>query len=396
MKRLCRLLCLAFTTVAALHQPAPANETPVVLLEAIIRDACQKPIVLLGENSHGDGATLALKSQLVAKLVTDCDFDAVFFEASMYDFLEIERKKAAGQTVSREEVSAAMGWIRSRYQETQSLVNFLSAPVQEGIFLGGLDDQLGARGATYGLEQLPHDLVSTLPSQERSACAKLFRQRIWYDFPATAPYSQGHKNEILRCLANSEKGLSNSPRLGPKHPGLPGMLASFRRAIERDFAARDTHVPQRDLSMFKNFNWLKTQFTTDRKIIVWSANSHIARSSATLSEFSGAKNLGTYLNDAYGDDLFSLAFSAAGGTYRFSRQENHAIESANPNSLEAIALSGHGGQVAYIDNEALRKVGEREGSLFHHKSSRRNWSALFDAIVVFAQEHPPKPADLSN
>src|SRR6516162_8365668 len=112
-------------------------------LAAATRDMCGKDVVLLGEASHGDGATETFKVALIQRLVRSCHFNAVFFEASHYDFLEISRRLREGETVTPGTVSSAVGWMWNHDAEFAPLIPFLHAEATAGrITLGGLDDQL--------------------------------------------------------------------------------------------------------------------------------------------------------------------------------------------------------------------------------------------------------------
>ena len=102
---------------------------------------CGEDVVLLGKPPiHGFGNTLEYKTQLVRRLVSECQFNAVFFESGMYDYVYIERERRAGRDVSDAMISAAIGGLWAN-QEVQSLVPFLREKVNAGsLTLGGLDD----------------------------------------------------------------------------------------------------------------------------------------------------------------------------------------------------------------------------------------------------------------
>jgi erythromycin esterase-like protein len=63
-------------------------------MDAAVRDLCHRQVAMLGEASHGDGATFAFKAALIRRLVTECGYTAVLFESSHYDFVELMRRCA--------------------------------------------------------------------------------------------------------------------------------------------------------------------------------------------------------------------------------------------------------------------------------------------------------------
>lgn len=62
-------------------------------LNATVHAVCGREVVMIGESAtHGDGHTESFKVALVERLVNDCGFDSVFFEASHYEFINISRQ----------------------------------------------------------------------------------------------------------------------------------------------------------------------------------------------------------------------------------------------------------------------------------------------------------------
>ena len=131
-------------------------------LKTVTRDLCGREIVMLGESAtHGDGHTEAFKVALVERLVNECGFDNVVFEASHYEFINLARRLRTEQTVSAEQVfSATKGFWRSD-REFQPLIPFLLAKAQSGqISLGGMDDQLGEVGQEYANVEMISELTA--------------------------------------------------------------------------------------------------------------------------------------------------------------------------------------------------------------------------------------------
>jgi erythromycin esterase-like protein len=53
-------------------------------LDRVVRDVCDKEVVLLGEDAtHGGGKTLEIKVELITRLIDRCDFSAVAFESQI-------------------------------------------------------------------------------------------------------------------------------------------------------------------------------------------------------------------------------------------------------------------------------------------------------------------------
>ena len=167
-------------------------------LVAATRDLCHRQIVMLGESAtHEDGHTHAFKVALLERLVNQCGFDSVFFEAGHYEFIHFNQQRRAGERATADEISHAVGGLWEFNQEFQPLVPFLLAKVQSGrLFLGGIDDQLGQFGQNYANDEMITELAGLLPPQESHNCTVALHKRIYGDYTDAAPYSEADRSQI--------------------------------------------------------------------------------------------------------------------------------------------------------------------------------------------------------
>jgi erythromycin esterase-like protein len=380
---------------------APAAVPPVAeasawepALRAAERDLCGRQAALLGENGfHGDGKTVAFKAALIRRLVTRCGFRAVFFEASHYDFLAVQRAVRRREPVTEAMVSSAIGRIWNRDEELTPLVAFLTGKARAGrVVLGGLDDQLGSAGAFYSLDAMPAELAAVLPGRRREACRAALRQRVRYDYSEASPHDEASLLRLRTCLGEMETALALTTADRATRDEYREMLTSAGRAIERDFVERKAMVAGRDRSMYLNFRWLAERLPKGSKIIVWAANPHIARDAALAADFTAGGNLGAYLHRDYGRRAFVLGFSAASGASGRPGGAPTPIPPAAPGSVEGVLAGGTSAEAAYAGPARLAALGVRPGSLFdHRKPVVARWADLFDGIVTFRTERPPMP-----
>ena len=228
---------------------APARGSDQALSEALAA-SCDKEIVLLGERSnHGDGETEAFKSSLVSRLIDECGFDTILFEASSYEFRELNRRLAAGETLQEEDLGAAIGALWNRDREIQPLISFLVEKANAGsIRLGGLDGQIGGVGQHYSNDEFGVRLFSHLLAQQRQICTALLRQRIYYDFPPDQSYTPTDQMTLLRCIDDAAAALTPSDRTW-----LARQAASVRRWIASDFLNEAAQVEARERWMYEDF-----------------------------------------------------------------------------------------------------------------------------------------------
>jgi erythromycin esterase-like protein len=382
----------------ALAASAPAGEARAwePALRAAERDLCGRQVALLGENGfHGDGKTIAFKAELIRRLVTRCGYRAVFFEASHYDFLAVQRSVRRREPVTEAMVSSAIGGMWNQDEELAPLVSFLTAEAKAGrVTLGGLDDQIGSWRAFYSLDTMRTELAAFLPTERREPCREALRQRMAWSYSDSSPHDWTSVRRIQACVAQMRQGLAASGTEAASRDEYLGMLANIDRLMQRELALPKAMIAGRDQSMYFNFRWLAARLKPGTKIIVWAANAHIARDPALDPNFVPGGNLGAPLHRDYGRRAFALGFSAAGGSFRWSRRESKPIPPAAPDSLEAAVIAGTRGEAAYAGPGALGPLGTRPGSLFDHRTRPTGrWADIFDGIVVFRAERPPVRID---
>lgn len=249
-------------------------------LTAVTHDLCHRQVAMLGESAtHGDGHTVAFKVALVQRLVNECGFDSVFFEASHYEFLHVAEQLRMGHAVSVDQVSSAIGGLWKFDREFQPLVPFLLAKAQAGkISLGGIDDQLGQLGQDYANVEMINELTTSLPQQERQTCGLALHRRIYSDYTEAAPYSKLDRSQIAHCLSNMERSVAADRTINlPAREEREEIISTMQRWISRDFTSDEASVVERDRSMFQNFKWLRRRQPNRRKVILWAATVHIAK-----------------------------------------------------------------------------------------------------------------------
>jgi erythromycin esterase-like protein len=392
-----RMILFAALALASASVPAPADEARAwePALRAAEHDLCGKQVALLGENGfHGEGKSVAFRAALIPRLVTRCGFRAVFFEASQYDFVAVERAARRRRPLTEAMILSAIGGKWNKDRELAPLVAFLAAEARRGrVTLGGLDDQLGSAGAFYSLDAMPAELAAALPAERREPCRAALAQRLHYSYSDASPHDPASIARLRSCLAEMRAGLSAASGDRDLRDERLGMIASAERDIARDFMPVKANVAGRDLSMYLNFRWLAGRLPRGARIIVWAANQHVAKDAALDPNFTPGGNLGAYIHRDYGARAFALGFTSASGSFRWTRTETKPIPPAAPGSLEAL-LAGGTGEAFYAGTSRLRSLGTRSGALFNlQKPSAANWADLFDGIVVFRAERPPVRTD---
>jgi len=375
------------------NQPSGSATVPTTderAMAAVIRDLCPKHVALLGEATHGDGHSDAFKVALVERLVTQCHFNAVFFEASHYEFLGFSEKLRDRETVDQSMVADAIGGLWKFDREVQPLIPFLfDAAKARRVVLGGLDGQLGSLEARYANDAMPAELTNYLKGDRRRECREVLRRRIYWDYP-NGPYSSSDRAQILQCTAEISRTLdaASGPDTATRadQRSMIRNIEAFTRADALDSAE---FIVARDKAMYDNFIWLTRGLPKGSKIIVWSATAHIAKNSAADTAYARTGNFGSYVHRDYGARAFALGFSAASGEYRYARKNNRPLVAPPSPSLEASAVKSTDDPTAYLGPARLKALGRLPGAAFSHAFENNAWAASLDGIIVFGREYPP-------
>jgi len=361
-------------------------------LSAATQGLCRTQVAMLGESAtHGDGHTLAFKVALLERLVDQCGFGSVFFEANHDEFIHLNKRLREGQAITPEDLLSAVGGLWEFYHEFQPLASFLVTRAQTGrVFLGGLDDQLGQFGQNYANVEMVAELTDLLSQPERQSCSTALRKRIYYDYSQAAPYSKLDRSQIDTCLLRIQAAsAANQATKGEDKEEQLEMISAAQRWVSRDFSSDAENMVHRDRSMFQNFEWLQSRLPKGHKVIVWAATVHIAKQGdPTWGDHSGT-NFGSLVHRAYGDHAYSLGFSALTGSFRQGKGNFAVMPPAPSDSVEAHALQDSSASASYVGSPQLAGTGTIPGAFFRHSYQTLPWSSFLDGAIVFQSEYPP-------
>jgi erythromycin esterase-like protein len=381
---------LWLAALALFAAPAAASAQPRdPAMDAAVRDLCHRQVAMLGEASHGDGATFAFKTRLIRRLVNECGYNAVFFEAGIYDFLELTRRLRAHEPATQAMLSSAVGGLWNRFAEMAPLLQFLFEQAQAGrLHLGGIDDQIGSVGAFFSNDDMQQLLTAGLPPARRDECRALMHRRLYWQYDDTQHHDAPEVARRQACLVDMGAAVVRAG--GRERAARAQMIANMQSALAREFMEGDALTRGRDLAMYRNLRWLAARLGPRAKIIIWTHNVHLARDASSGTSFPNGGNLGAYMHRAYGTRAFALGFSAYGGSWHsvFVREDT-ALPQAPAGSLEALAMADVAGDSVYRGAPWLARTGRIPGRPFNYVYAPADWGRVFDGLVVFRAERPP-------
>jgi erythromycin esterase-like protein len=369
------ILCTGFfsTGVSFAAQPAMHGVT-----DQAVAAVCDKRIAMLGElPSHGEGQAFRLKADIARALVERCGFDAVLFEAPIYDFIGLERRWGS-DSATRLQLDNAIG----RFWWARELADFrrwlFDAAHAGRLRVGGLDDQVSIT-SEHARVALPGLVESSVPDGEAKACRASVERNLGWTYDAAHAWDDAEKRLLLACVHSAARATDPARRVVVDAQEAR-MLVNYTGYVQRQVESPD--APDRDLQMHRNLSWYLERFPSDAKLIVWTATVHGAKRSGT----SPHKPLGRWAHDQWGSQLGSIGFTALAGSSSMAGRPPKPLERASPQSLEGRALEA-GAPATYLDAAALASFGEI-GSRLLGKVTVADWSKQFDGVVVIREETP--------
>jgi erythromycin esterase-like protein len=369
------IACLAVALPLVGTVARAQERTAQSIVDGVVNAVCQKQIVLLGElPTHGEAHTFDAKSKIADRLIAQCGFTAILFEAAIYDFIGLERA-AQTRTAAPEQLDNAIGrfwWTRELTPWRRAL---FEAATRQRLVVGGLDDQVSIT-SHYAQSILPRLVAAASSENAATECRQTVIRNVGWTYDGRNPFDEREQLRLQQCARNAADAAA-------AHRSLDAadrvMLESFARYADRQ---RLGATSGRDESMYRNLVWYLERLPANSRVVIWTATVHAARQRGSLSEVP----LGARVVERWGDRVGAVGFTAyAGDTSRAGRPAS-PISDAPPASLEATATSESAW--ALLDAEKLRAIG-RVSSRLLGKFVSETWSDYFDAVVVIRQEVAP-------
>lgn len=347
-------------------------------MQSIVRIACNKNILVFGESAHNDGATLALKAKVIPQLVNRCGFNAIAFEASYYDFAELNRITAPSDKYNRAKFLSSIGGMWNRWAEFSPMADWISTQTPNKLHIFGMDVQIGSRDAFYQMGAMKDELAEFVEVGSRERCVAVIDPKTNWRVPTSEL-----KPELELCLSQIVAKLEPMNDLRSRH--LRAIASAYRRANQGELVNGQNPHGVRDQAMADNFDNFRNALPRGSKIIVWTANSH-----AAYKELQGAPSLGQILKARYGPIVFNIGLTAAGG--QIGTLPNWVKELPPPKIGSIESYFEQSKEVTILTHRQLRQIGIAESRIMNnHEVVSEDWSQLFDSIAILRFERPTSP-----
>jgi len=422
--------CAILLTACAESGPSPAADPRVAWLRASVvplrsidpmdgdfRDLMpmipalkDSRIVLLGEATHGDGATFSAKARVVKFLHRELGYEVLAFESGLYECEEAWRRIREG-TPAAQAVTGAVFGIWSESRQLQPVWNYLDEvrATPHPLRLAGFDMQFtGSLSRDTLAESLRRFLRLLEPgSTEEPEGWNEFQETIQVLFRSRSRFMALGEDRRAAFGAACSRLREWIAARATVHPDTGfwiqalksiGVLAEFLWKTDFEHPAPGS-MNVRDRQMADNLRWLAGERFAGRKIIVWAATSHIIRFRGELKGKNGGEipdpgmvPMGDILWKALGDQMFTIGFTAHDGRVGVRGVMPWDLAPAREDSLEGM-LQSTGREFAFLSFRSL----PREGAWLHgdilarplgHTPMRGDWTRIMDGLVFIRKMVP--------
>jgi erythromycin esterase-like protein len=317
-------------------------------LDPVLDMIGDKPLVLLGEATHGSHEFYDLRARITRRLIEEKGFDAVAVEADWPDAYRVNRYiRGQGDDVSATEALGGFQRFPQWMWRNAVVVDFIewlagfngSRDVAEGVGFYGLD--------LYSLYRSAEAVIHYLDECDPAAADRARARYGCFDHSLGNPQAYRYRASLgLRedCQAKAVAQMLELEQRGADHLRREGLLAVDRHFFAKQnaqvaanaeayyremFTGRSNIWNLRDRHMSNTLSALRRHLQEQGRagrIVVWAHNSHLGDARATSMGARGALNVGQLVREAVGQEAVLIGFTTFNGTVAAASDWDSPVE----------------------------------------------------------------------
>ncbi len=382
--------------------PADHDYTDLSSLQKAIGDS---RIVMLGEQTHGEGSTFLAKTRVIQYLHDQLGFEVLAFESGLYDVTKIWNNIQEGASF-KAEVPGSLFYMYSTSQQMYPLFDYIQTQLKgpNPLVVAGFESQHSGNKAKKEMFQdfeafLQQQSPKTLDSNWqlfRRLSEATFASR---DFRPTATEQTAFFQELqqLKQLLQDKATPVKGNFLEHKSFWYQ-VISSIESQTKRYWQlVEGNEINVRDKQMAENIIWLAERAYPGKKIIIWAHNGHIANSTGKMDGNGPLQQfyntfipMGNTLRTHFGKNVYALGFSGSEGKYMdYVSMKIMDVPAPQPKSIEA-ALAAKSFQYALLDYRRAKSPLDslQIGCIGDFMPGQAIWPNVFDGIFFIRQSTP--------
>lgn len=304
------------------------KDTSFTDLEFLRETLKNKDIVMLGEQTHSDGATFLAKSRLIKYLHQNLGYDVLIYETGLYDTENLWENLKNNSPDKPVDFSKALYPFWCENQENEELLNYILKNIGKGneMEIAGLDVQFSGRIKNHERDSLLTQYLDSKPQINAEDFPSFFSIKHRYNYYANKwmakRLTETKRDSILKDIQSINKIFA----LDSKQNKEDSLYTRFFKNIETLYnyswnydRGEDMRFQIRDSAMAENFICLKENKFKNRKVIIWAANLHISYDNNIYTPIlSSFTSMGEYIKKKYGERCYSINFTSFSNTENLS------------------------------------------------------------------------------